>query len=798
MTAAALDLPIADRPDDATVLDEPEQTARFTRWERRGGESEGTRTAVSALLLQGTWCAACGGPIERALREVDGVLEATVDARALRASVRWDPSRTRPSALVQAVRRAGYDALPDTAVDARALRRRESRQALWRLFVAGFCAMQVMMLATPVYVAGPDGMAGDLRRLLDWGSWVLTLPVMLFSAAPFFRGSWAALRARRIGMDVPVALGIAVAFAASSVAAFDPRGPLGDAVYFDSLTMFVALLLGARWLELRARHRAAAALEDALGALPETAERLAEDGRSEWVSPARLRAGDRVRVAAGQGFPADGRVLEGRSAADEALLSGESRPCRKRPGDEVVAGSVNLEAPLVLRVERTGADTRYEAIVALMREAQTRRPDAARWADRWAAPFLWGVLLLAAAAAAAWSLVDPARAVWVAVSVLIVTCPCALSLATPSALLAAADGLARRGVLLRRLEALETLAHCERLFIDKTGTLTEDRPRFVGAALQAADVGGEPAGQAGAGALLELAAALAAWSRHPLARALAAARPEAAQRSARWRAVEERPGCGLQAEDAAGRRWRLGRAAWVADDDRREPRADAAAGLREPRADVAAVELGEPRADDADADADPELDTWFGPVGRPLLRLRFEEALREGAAPALAALRADGLPATLLSGDAPRRVARLAAALPLDGAVGGASPADKLQAVRRAQAAGAPVAMLGDGINDAPVLAQADVSLAMGSGALLARSQADAVLLADGLSALPALRRTARRCLRVIRQNLAWAAAYNLLCVPLALAGLLPPWAAGLGMAASSLLVCANALRLRR
>lgn len=784
MTAAALDPPTADRPDDATVLDEPEQTARFTRWERRGGEGEGARTAVSALLLQGTWCAACAGPIERALGEVDGVLEAAVDARALRASVRWDPARTRPSALVQAVRRAGYDAQPDTAADARALRRRESRQALWRLFVAGFCAMQVMMLATPIYVAGPDGMASDMRRLLDWGSWVLTVPVMLFSAAPFFRGSWAALRARRIGMDVPVALGIAVAFAASSVAAFGPQGPLGDAVYFDSLTMFVALLLGARWLELRARHRAAAALEDALGALPESAERLAEDGRSEWVSPARLRAGDRVRVAAGQGFPADGRVLEGRSAADESLLSGESRPCRKRPGDEVVAGSVNLEAPLVLRVERTGADTRYEAIVALMREAQTRRPDAARWADRWAAPFLWGVLLLAAAAAGAWSLVDPARAVWVAVSVLIVTCPCALSLATPSALLAAADGLARRGVLLRRLEALETLAHCEHLFIDKTGTLTEDRPHFVGAELHAADAGGEPAGRAGAGALLEVAAALSAWSHHPLAQALAAARPEAAQRSARWRAVEERPGCGLQAEDAAGRRWRLGSAAWVTDADRREPCADD--GAAEPR---------DPRADD---EAEVELEAWFGPVGRPLLRLRFEEALREGAAPALDALRADGLPATLLSGDAPRRVARLAAALPLDGAAGGASPADKLAAVRRAQAAGAQVAMLGDGINDAPVLAQADVSLAMGSGALLARSQADALLLADGLSALPALRRTARRCLRVIRQNLAWAAAYNLLCVPLALAGLLPPWAAGLGMAASSLLVCANALRLRR
>ena len=748
----------------ASVLDEPEQTARFTRWLAQSSDSNAQRIGVSSLQVSGITCAACAAPIEQALCAIDGVIEASVNAAAMRVSVRWDPARTRPSALVEAVRRAGYDALPDTAAAARDGRRMESRQALWRLFVAALCAMQVMMLATPAYVVGPGGIEPDLQHLLNWGAWVMTLPVMAFSARPFFVGAWQALRARHIGMDVPVAIGIAVAFVASSGAAFDPQGPFGSAVYFDSLTMFVTLLLTGRALELRARHRAAESFEDALGALPETATRLLPNGRTECVGLARLCVGDRVQVAVGAAFPADGCVLEGCTAADEALLSGESSPQRKARGDEVVAGSVNLEAPVLVQVLRTGADTHHDAIVALMREAQTQRPTSARWADRWAAPFLWTVLLLAGGAAAVWSVIDPPRALWVAVSVLIVTCPCALSLATPSALLAAANALARRGVLLRRLEALEGMARCTRLFVDKTGTLTEDRPRYTGCERRPEAVDDAPA-------LLPLAASLAGWSRHPLAQALSAARPAAAA-AFHWQALREEPGAGIEGQDPQGRCWRLGSARWVAGGDGVVP--------------------------EADDEGEQGLQTWFGSVGQPMLRLHFDETVRPGVAAALTALQAAGVRITLLSGDAPQRVQRMAAALGLDSAIGGATPEDKLVALRAAQAGGETVAMLGDGLNDAPVLAQADVSLAMGAGALLARGQADAVLLADRIGDVVVLRRLSRRCLRVIRQNIAWAATYNAVCVPLALTGLLPPWAAGLGMATSSLLVVANALRLRR
>ncbi|MDP3082250.1 MAG: heavy metal translocating P-type ATPase, partial [Rubrivivax sp.] len=645
---------------------------------------------------------------------------------------------------------------PDAAAPARALRQREHRQALWRLFVASFCGMQVMMLATPSYVAGPGELAPDLGQLLNWGSWVLSLPVVLFAAGPFFRSAWAGLRQRRIVMDVPVALGVLVTFVASTGATFEPAGWFGHEVYFDSLTMFVSFLLGGRYVELRGRHRAAEELESALAAMPESAERRGADGRWEQVSLLRLRAGDCVRVALGQAFPGDGVLIQGDTEADESLLSGESTPVRKAEGDAVVGGSLNRGAPVLVRLQQVGADTRFEAIVSMMRDAMSQRPALARIADRWAPPFLWAVLLLAGAAAAAWSVIDPSRAVWVAVSVLIVTCPCALSLAAPATLVAAAGGLARRGVLVQRLDAIENLARSQQIFIDKTGTLTDDQLQLAEACLTAAATaqGVDEATARG------VAAALAAWSQHPLSRALVAA---AAPRPGSWRDVDEVAGAGVRAVDAEGVEWRLGAAAWAGS-----------------------------------ADADPECSVWLARAGVALAGFRFEERLRDGAAEAVHALRADGMQVTLLSGDSVARAQALAARLGLDAVIGAASPADKLAAMAAAQAGGAPVVMVGDGVNDAPVLARADVSLAMGQGALVSRLQADAVLVANRPLDIVLARRAAQRALRIVRQNLFWAAAYNATCIPLALVGWLPPWAAGLGMALSSLAVIANAARAGR
>jgi Cu2+-exporting ATPase len=397
-------------------------------------------------------------------------------------------------------------------------------------------------------------------------------------------------------------------------ATFVPGGPFGHEVWFDSVSMFVAFLLGARYLEMRARHRAQGDLEAALATMPATARRELDDGSIETVSTRRLRPGDRVQVPLGEVFPADGILIDGATQADEALLTGESTPVAKCAGSALVAGSVNVGAPALLRVQRVGADTRYEAMVAMMRDALTQRPAAVQLADRWAAPFLWAVLLLAAAAAAAWSLVDPARALPVAVAVLVVTCPCALSLAAPAALVAAAGGLARRGVMIQRLDAIEGLAGVDRLFVDKTGTLTEER-----AAHHAC---GCCAGAVIDAQVVAAAAALAACSTHPLSAAVVAAAVAPAAADDRC-AGTPRPG------------------------PRGTRRGGAPLATRLPRL------AGHGNAP-ADARALVAVD------GRPVARWSQERHCAKDVADALAALAADGLPATLLSGDRAERVQRLA------------------------------------------------------------------------------------------------------------------------------------------
>jgi len=531
--------------------------------------------------------------------------------------------------------------------------------------------------------------------------------------------------------------------------------------------MFVAFLLGGRYLALAMRNRVAASLEGALARLPAVVRRLADDGTTSLIAIHRLRPGDHVRVLAGEAFPADGVVLAGETDADEAVLTGESRPVAKRPGDEAIAGSINLRGAVVQRADRVGADTRYEAIVALMRTAMTDRPPLLRAADRVAGPFLWAVLALAAAAAFAWSFIDPTRAVWVAVSVLIVTCPCALSLAAPSALLAAAGALIRRGVLVQRFEALEALAAVDTVCFDKTGTLTQPGRDAIVTTLQPAALW---AGLDDA-AVRALAGALGAASTHPLSTALAA-HARAASPPVMLIDVHERPGLGVEALAGDGRRYRLGALAWIDE---------SAAGA-----------AGTPAPDTGGAQ------TWLGGPDGALARFQFAELLRDDARSSIDGLRASGLSIELLSGDAAARVEAIAGQLGVARSRGDASPADKLAAVAALQERGHRVAMVGDGLNDAPVMARADVSFAIGDGPALTRSHADFVLLSGSLADVAAARAIARRAMRVVRQNLAWAVAYNAVCVPLALLGWFPPWAAGLGMATSSIVVVLNALRIDR
>ena len=761
------------------LLDDPQEWSAFSRplIDRTSGWE-------SSVVIEGMRCAACALTVEDALRAVPGVLQAEVSAGSQRARVRWAADQVLPSRWMQAVQAAGYRALPGNDALARARRLAESRKALWRLLVAALCMMQVMTYAYPAYVAAPGDLSAELAQLLRWASWVLTLPVMLFSCGPFFSAALRDLGQRRISMDLPVALGMLITFVVSSAGTFEPQGVFGREVYFDSLTMFVFFLLFGRWLELRLRDRTAGALEALTNRLPDSVARRTAQGTFERVSARRLQPGDVIQVLPGEAFAADGELLQGQTRVDEALLTGESYPVLRGPGASVVAGSHNLLAVVLVRVTRGGDDTRFARIVALMDSASASRPRLARLADRLARPFLLAVLAAAALACAYWWRQDPGHAQMVAVAVLVVTCPCALSLATPAAMLAAAGALARRGVLVRRLDALEALAAVDTVVFDKTGTLTRD-----GLVLAATRV---RAGTTPAQALAQ-AAALAQHSLHPVSRALAAAASDPVHQTglagpAGWLALDvtETAGGGVAARlapcSAGGDdRWatEAAEAVDVADPGQtRHLRLGSAAfcQLTQAAADLRQVFL---------ADAQGWLATF-----------ELQEDLRPDALATVRALQAAGVTVQLLSGDRPELVARLGSALGITVHRGGCSPQDKLDVLRQAQQAGQCVAMVGDGLNDGPVLAGAQVSFALGQAVPLAQAHADFLVPGGQLGAVTQALLLARRTVRIVKQNLAWAALYNAVCVPLAVSGLLSAWAAGAGMAASSLLVVLNALRL--
>lgn len=718
----------------------------------------------ASFTVEGIRCAACVWLIERRLQQVPGVLDVSLNVATERLFVRWDPSGCRPSAILRTLRAIGYAAYPyDARRHGEQLER--ARKKLFRqLFVAGLSMMQVMMYAVPVYMADEGTMDAAMTALMHWASLFLTLPAVLYSAQPFFAGAWRDLRRGMPGMDVPVALGIGAAFVGSLHALVTGSGD----VYFDSVTMFVFLLLGSRYLELGARRKAAGALERLQQGLPPSALRLRGDPALrrgdedlEQVMAASLRVDDLVLVRAGQAAPADGTIVDGDTEVDLALLTGESRTQHRGVGDPVPGGAVNVAGTIVLRVTSTAHDSTLAMLVRLVERAGQGKPALALWADRVAAWFVFGLLCLTALAYVAWLQVDPGRAWQVAIAVLVVSCPCALSLATPTALAAATDRLLRRGVLAVQPHTLETFDRATHVVFDKTGTLTHGRP-VLRQTLSVGSLAGFDC--------LRIAAALEADNPHPLALAIREAVVASPLEAGRAAQVQFTVGQGVGGW-VEGRYYRLGSAAWVAG---------VAGGVAR-----AAVPAG-------------TTSVWLGNSEGWLARFDLADGLREEAADVVHRIRASGKTVVLLSGDEQHAAQAVAARLGISTAIGGKLPQEKLAYVRRLQQDGAVVAMIGDGINDAAVLRGADVSFAMGRGAELAQLHADGVLMGDSLAPLADTLDTARRTLAVIRQNLAWATVYNVAAIPAAATGLLNPWLAGIGMAASSAVVVLNALRLRK
>ncbi|MBU3054836.1 heavy metal translocating P-type ATPase [Pseudomonas indica] len=706
--------------------------------------------ASTCLLIEGISCAACGWLIEKHLRGLDGVAEASLNLSNHRLQVRWSDSRLPLSQLLKELRRIGYAAHPYQPDRAAEHLQRENRRALRQLGVAGLLWVQVMMAAMATWPEFNLDLSPELDKILRWTSLFLTTPIVFYCCTDFFKGALRDLRTRHLTMDVSVSLAIGGAYGAGIWSTVTGVGEL----YFDAVGMFALFLLAGRYLERRARERTLAATAQLVNLLPASCLRLDAGGQSERVLLSEIKIGDRVLVQPGALLPADGVILSGQSSVDESLLTGEYLPLPRATGDRVTAGTLNVEGPLTVEVQALGDDTRLSAIVRLLERAQADKPRLAELADRVAQWFLLVVLGVAAVVGLIWWQLDPQRAFWIVLALLVATCPCALSLATPTALTTATGSLHKLGLLLTRGHVLEGLNHIDTVIFDKTGTLTEGRLSLSAVhPLEALD----------SDACLALAAALENRSEHPIARAFGRA-PLAAER------VDNVPGLGLDGL-VGGRHLRIGQPDFVAELS------------------------GQP------APAIPgEHGQWLllGDAQGALAWLVLDDALREDAPALLDACRARGWKTLLLSGDSSPMVAEVAGRLGIDDARGGLTPDAKLAVLKQLHEDGHRVLMLGDGVNDVPVLAGADISVAMGSATDLAKTSADAVLLSNRLESLVQAFAMARRTRRIIVENLLWASLYNGLVLPFAAIGWVTPIWAALGMSVSSLLVVLNALRLAR
>ena len=726
--------------EDWTHYDRPEIDQVYVRHE------DDQRTIQ--LMVEGIRCAGCAGSIERGLRQIAGVRGVQVTVATGRVELAWTAGRVKLSELLERLATLGFVPHPLGSAAARDAAVRERRTALKRLLVAGVGMMQVMMFAFALYAEADYFMDPAIASLLRWVSLVTSAPVVAYSGWPFFLAAWRNLRATRLGMDVPVALAILLAFGASLWNTWRGTGT----VYYDSVAMFIFFLSIARFVEMGARHHAATVSEALALLVPAEATRIT-NGRTERVAVAALRAGDRVLIARGEAAPADGRIVLGDTQFDESLLTGEGAPVARTAGLSVIAGTINLDRPVELVVGAVGQDTVLAGIVRLLERARGSRPRIALAADRAARWFVTGILATAMLVAGAWLLIDPGKAFATTLAMLVVTCPCALALATPVAIAAAIGTLGRFGLLVTRPDAIEALAAANRIVFDKTGTLTLGPSRVARTEL-CADLT--------AARCLAIAAALERGSTHPVATAFRSFEDPALMAAD----LREVGGAGIEGA-VDGRIHRIGRLEFVLG----------GAGL-------------------PDAPRDGAARVWLAADHQLLASFEVDDQLRPGSRTVFDQLRVLGLDIEIASGDSAERVVQIAHALGVDHYAARLTPADKLARLQAIQRAGPGAIMVGDGVNDAPVLAAAGVSIALQSGTALAQSSADLILFGRSLSALPHAITVARRCRRVIRQNLLWAAVYNGIAIPLAALGWIAPWLAALGMSLSSIVVVLNARRI--
>ena len=740
----------------------PPETARVPLDAFDGAVRASGRHAEADLVISGIRCASCVWLIERYLGGRPGILSTRVNFATGRARVYWDPSETGIGEVVLAIRALGYTPYPPESLPAGDALRRETSDLLLRFGTAAFLSMQVMLFTAGLYAGYFQGIDARYASLFRGLCFLLSTPVIFYSGAPFIRGALRGARHGAFGMDALVFLGAFSAYGYSTASLF-----LGGDVYFDTATMILTLILLGRCIEAGARARAAEGISRLVRLAPVMARKAVPGGGTADVPVASLSAEDLVEVVPGERMPVDGTVVEGASEADEALLSGESAPVPKTAGDPVIAGALNGTGRLLVRVARTGADTVLSRIVQAVEEAQARKAPIQRLADRVVRGFV-PTIVLVAAGTILFRLhggIPPQAALMAGISVLVIACPCALGLATPLAVLVGTTSAQAQGILVRGGDVLEQAAGVRCVLFDKTGTLTLGRPRLID--VEGIGIGCEDA--------LGLAASLESSSEHAIGRAIAEAYPAA--RRLPVRGFRAHPGEGIEGE-IDGVRYLLGR-----------PELLERFGV--------AVD-GETSRAYAAISASLRTAVLLSDGSRPLAILATEDALRPEAAEAVSLLRASGIAVAMVTGDGPGVAARVAGEAGIDDIRARVTPEGKREEVRRARERYGPVLVVGDGVNDAPALAEAEVGVAMGRGTGLAIHSAGATLMTEDLRRIPAFLALSRATMRVIRQNLFWAFSYNLVAVPLAVAGKLHPIAAAAFMVGSSLLVVGNSLRLRK
>jgi Cu2+-exporting ATPase len=756
---------------DMQIYDNPDLQKQFVH------QASDTEREIS-LILEGITCAACVWLNERHISSLPGIVCVQVNYATHRAWLRWDNATIQLSEILQGIHSIGYKALPFDSSRQHDVQQRESRDQLKRLAVAGIFGMQVMMISVTLYTGAWSGMAQSYEVFFSWLSLLLTLPVILYSAPVFFRSAWKDITHHQVGMNVPVSLAIGVAFVASAIATVTGEGQL----YYDSVVMFVFFLLASRYFEWMARRRGAQSVERLAHALPVMANRLSEHhcqpgqqpdhelvSQPERVVATALVVGDQLLIKPGESIPADGKVVQGRSNIDESVLNGESRPVAKTVGDRLIGGSVNIDNPLQMVVESVGADTMLSSIQRMIDKVQSEKSPVAQLADRIASRFIIAVLFIVAGVAMFWFFKSPEHWLEIALASLIVTCPCALSLATPTVISAALSRLQGQGLLVTHGGVLDRLDRVTHVVFDKTGTLTQGEPvlsnMYNDDSIDTTDC-------------LNIASALEAHSEHPLAKALIKGFVNAQVPHVEWLVATDlvnHPGGGLSGiiDDQT---YIIGSIGFIQQQT----------NLHVPQTWLNAIE---PTAATA---------VVLSSADRILSLFTLEDTLRDDAGDLISRLHQEGKKVILMSGDRESAVQEVAEKVEIDEYYSGFSPQQKMDKVLEMQANKAVVLMVGDGVNDAPVLAAADVSIAMSNATSLAKTSADAVLMNDQLSTITYSLEMARRARNNIRQNFSWAMGYNFCAIPAAAMGLVMPWMAAIGMSVSSLIVVLNALRLSR